>query len=282
MRRSPAAPPGRALLSAAVSAAFEFLDHPGPIPYAHRGGGGERAENSMAAFANAVALGFRYLETDARLTADGKLVAIHDDRLDRVSDRTGLVAELTYDEVRQARLWGPGRAELTEERVPLLEEVFSTWPEARINVDAKEDRAVGPLADLVGRTGSLARVCVGAFSDKRARELRRRLGPGLCSVLGPLEVAAIRVASFGLPLVGVHGAVAQVPLRRRVAPFVEVPIVDRRFVARATRAGVATHVWTIDEADEMRRLLDLGVTGLISDRPTVLKQVLTDRGQWPG
>jgi glycerophosphoryl diester phosphodiesterase len=263
-----------------VSAAFEFLDHPGPIPYAHRGGGGERAENSMAAFAHAVELGFRYLETDARLTADGKLVAIHDDRLDRVSDRTGLVAELTYDEIRQARLWGPGHATLSDERVPLMEEVFATWPEARINVDAKEDRAVGPLADLVIRTGALGRVCIGAFSDKRMRDLRRRLGPGLCSVLGPVEVGIVRAASFGLPLVGVHGAVAQVPIDRRLPLGAKLPIVDKRFVAKARKAGIGVHVWTIDDPDEMRSLLDLGVNGLISDQPTALKQVLTDRGEW--
>ena len=95
-----------------MTAEFAFLDHPGPIAFAHRGGAGDWPENTMPAFAGAVALGYRYVETDVHVTADGVLLAFHDDRLDRVTDRAGVVRELPWSEVRQARVDGssPSRA----------------------------------------------------------------------------------------------------------------------------------------------------------------------------
>ena len=101
-----------------------FLDHPGPIPFAHRGGAGDWPENTMPAFAGAVALGYRYVETDAHVTADGVVLAFHDDRLDRVTDRTGTIAELPWREVREARVDGV-------EPIPLLEDLLGEWPQLR-------------------------------------------------------------------------------------------------------------------------------------------------------
>lgn len=258
---------------------FAFLDHPGPIAYAHRGGSAERPENSMAAFHNAVGLGFRYLETDARLTADGHLVALHDDRLDRVSDGSGLIADLSLTEVQQARLIGP-QGELTNERVPLVSEILETFLDQRVNLDAKEDRAVGPLGDLIASMNAVERVCIGAFSSRRIAQLRTRLGPRLCTVLGPTEVGLLRAASYGIPVWGIQGAVAQVPVSNPVGLGVRLPIVDRRFVATATKRSIHTHVWTVDRPAEINRLLDLGVSGIMTDRPTTLKQTLVARGDW--
>jgi glycerophosphoryl diester phosphodiesterase len=262
--------------------AFSFLDHDGPIAYAHRGGAAEAPENSLAAFARAVSLGYRYLETDARLSADGVLVCMHDDNIGRVSDRAGAVAELTYAELAAARLRAPDGS-ISDQRIPRLEDVFAAWPTARVNVDAKEDRATAPLADLVARIGAVDRVCLGAFSDDRLSELRSRLGAGLCTSLGPLSVKRLRARSVGLRAAAVEGAIAQVPVRTTVhlGPLpIRVPIVDRRFLRAAERDGVAVHVWTVDRPAEMNRLLDLGVTGLMTDVPTTLRDVLSERGQW--
>lgn len=223
----------------------------------------------MPAFEGAAALGYRYMETDAHVTADGVCLAFHDDRLDRVTDRTGLIAELTYDEVRTALVDG-------REPIPLLEDLIGAFPDARINIDTKADASVDAVAAVVQRTGSIDRVCVGSFSDARTERIRAILGPRLCTSLGPKGTAILRGASYGLPgSRRVEGACAQVPHRMK-----GVTIVDERFVAKSHALGLQVHVWTIDEPDEMNELLDLGVDGIMTDRPPVLKHVLTERGSW--
>src|SRR3954447_16095569 len=202
---------------------FAFLDHLGPIAFAHRGGAGDWPENTMPAFEGAVALGYRYVETDVHVTADGVLLAFHDDRLARVTNRSGLIAEQPWREVRLARVDG-------REPIPLLEDLLGTWPELRINIDPKHDGAVASLVDVLRRTASADRVCLGAFSDRRLARLRRILGPDVCMSLGPRSTARLRAASFHVPVGRVPGACAQVPVS--VGP---VPVTDRRLVDEAHR-----------------------------------------------
>ncbi|MFI9365784.1 glycerophosphodiester phosphodiesterase [Kitasatospora sp. NPDC053057] len=250
-----------------------FLDHPGPLAFAHRGGELGHPENSLAAFEAAVALGYRYLETDVHATADGVLVAFHDSRLDRVTDRAGAVAELPWEEVRRARIGGT-------EPVPLLEDLLAAFPGARFNVDVKAAPAVGPLVEAIRRTDAWDRVCVGGFSDSRLAAVRAAAGPRLATSLGPREVARLRLRSLAGP-----------PLTRRVAPFAgvcaQVPerhrgvrVVDRAFVRAAHRLGLQVHVWTVDDPTRIRALLDLGVDGIMADRIDVLRDVLGERGCW--
>jgi glycerophosphoryl diester phosphodiesterase len=222
----------------------------------------------MPAFAGAVALGYRYVETDVHVTSDGVVLAFHDDHLDRVTDRTGAIAELPWSEVRQARVDG-------REPIPLLEDLLGTWPELRINIDPKHDEVVEPLATVLTRTDSIDRVCIGSFSDRRLDRLRAMLGTGLCTSLGPAAVARLRAASFGVGHPRPAGCCVQVPAEAK-----GLTLVDERFVRVAHELGLAVHVWTIDEPDEMDRLLDLGVDGIMTDRPAVLREVLERRGQW--
>lgn len=242
-----------------------FLDHPGPIAFAHRGGAGDEPENTLPAFEAAVRLGYRYLETDVHATADGVVVAFHDDTLDRVTDGSGVIGELPWSEVRSALV--DGRAP-----VPRLDELLAAFPRQRFNLDPKHDAVVGPLLGVLARYDALDRVCVGSFSDRRLAEIRRRAGPGLCTSLGPRGIAVLRGRLRALRL---DGQCAQVP----VAVGGRV-LVDDGFVATAHRRGLAVHVWTVDEPDEMHRLLDLGVDGIMTDRPAVLRAVLESRGQW--
>ena len=252
-----------------ANAAYPFLDWPGPLAFAHRGGASEAPENTMPAFEQAVRLGYRYLETDAHLTADGVLVAFHDDRLDRVTDGTGVIAQLPWSTVQRAKVDG-------REPIPLLEDLLAAWPEIRINIDPKHDAVAEPLAAAILRTGSVDRVCIGAFSDRRIAKVKVLTGPGLCTSMGPMEVARLVSASRGGPgLGGVRSPCAQVPPRQG-----RVPLVTRRFVDTAHRLGVQVHVWTIDDRAEMARLLDLGVDGIMTDRPQVLKELLVERGAW--
>ena len=247
---------------------WAFLDHPGPIAFAHRGGAGDFPENTMAAFEHAVGLGYRYLETDVHVTADGLLVAFHDDVLDRVTDRSGRIADLPWSEIRRARIDGT-------HSVPLLEDVLGAWPDVRVNIDPKHDASAVALVETLRRTQAYDRVCVAAFSDRRLARIRRMTGGQVCTGMGPAEIARLRVASLGGVAGPLGGACVQVPVRQG-----RVLIVDRRFVAAAHRRGLPVHVWTIDDEPEMERLLDLGVDGIMSDRPAVLKDVLERRRQW--
>ncbi len=249
---------------------FEFLSQAEPIAFAHRGGAGDWPENTLPAFAAAVALGYRYVETDVHVTADGVLCAFHDDKLDRVTDRTGVIAELAWSEVAQARVDGT-------EPIPTLDQLLETWPDLRINIDPKHDSAVDALAATLRRHQAVERVCIGAFSDRRLARLRRLLGPRLCTSMGPRSVARLKAASFGPPVGPFEAACVQVPPSQGPAP-----LVDARFVAAAHRRQLPVHVWTIDDRAEMERLLDLGVDGIMTDRPAELKAVLVERGQWAG
>lgn len=247
---------------------WPVLDHPGTLAFAHRGGAADGPENTLANFQRAVDLGYRYLESDVRATADGVALAFHDEALDRVTDASGRVEDLPWARVKRARVGG-------SEPILRLEELLGAWPDVRLNLDPKHDAAVVPLAEAIRRTASLDRVCVAAFSGRRLRRLRRLLGPRLCTAVAPTAVARLRMAAAGVPAGGMAGACVQVPLRWR-----NVTLVERRFLAAAHCRALQVHVWTVDEAAEMVRLLDLGVDGIMTDRPAVLKAVLQDRGDW--
>jgi glycerophosphoryl diester phosphodiesterase len=252
------------------------LDGSGPVlAFAHRGGAYhpeiEGLENTVAAFRHAVALGYRYLETDVHATSDGTLLAFHDAVLDRVSDTQGEIATLTTAEVAAALIGG-------RERVPTLAQLFDEFPSARFNIDIKSNEAVPLLAAFVAEREAWDRVLIGSFSPKRLNEFRRLTGGRVPTSAHPLEVVAYRLLPSGrLADLVTRGRVAalQVPHRRG-----RLLVTTAGLVRRAHRAGKHVHVWTIDDADEMRELLDRGVDGLMTDRTDILREVLVQRGQW--
>lgn len=242
---------------------------------AHRGGATTPAnlglENSLRAFRTAVDLGYRYLETDVHASRDGVLFAFHDGRLDRVTDRRGAVGDLPAAEVARARIGGT-------EPIPTLAQLFEEFPDTRINIDVKADAAVDPVVRLVEATGTLDRVCLAAFGQRRVLRLRRLLGPGLATSMGPVEVALLRtvpLAAAGRLVNRCGGVCVQVP--HRAGPLT---VVTESFVERCHDIGLPVHVWTVDDPDEMHLLLDRGVDGIIADRVDLLKEVLLERDAW--
>jgi len=249
-----------------------YLDVPVPLVMAHRGFSLEGLENSMTAFAAAVDLGVTHLETDVHATADSRLVAFHDDVLDRVTDGRGAVGDLPWRAVRRARIGGT-------EPVPLLEDVLGSWPEVRLNIDVKAAAAVGPLVDVVSRTRAWDRVCIASFSDARRRAVLRRLPGGVASSPGQSTVAAFWAASRGrTPLAVLRRLTRDVVCLQVPERHGRVRVVDDRFVRAAHGAGLQVHVWTVDDPADMHRLLDLGVDGIISDRADTALEVVRERG----
>jgi glycerophosphoryl diester phosphodiesterase len=245
-------------------ATHPFLEWDGPIAFAHRGGASDNPENTMPAFQHAIDLGYTYLETDVHATSDGVLVAFHDADLSRTCELPGRIDALPWREVSAARVRG-------QEPIPLFEDLVGAFPAARINVDCKADSALPALIAALRRLDCLDRVCVGGFSDQRLRRLRHEFGARLCSSFGPVQIASLRT---GAP-VPFGGQLAQVPVH-----LGRLTVVTPHTVERAHRRGYQVHVWTIDDADEMTRLLDLGVDGIMTDRPQVLKDVLLARREW--
>jgi glycerophosphoryl diester phosphodiesterase len=246
-----------------------FLDQPGPLAFAHRGGAAHAPENSWAAFEHAVGLGYRYLETDVQATLDGTLIAFHDRTLNRVTDVTGRIARMPYSAVAAARIGG-------KEPIPLLEDLLAAWPEARFNIDVKEEGAAEPLVRALRRTAAWDRVCVTSFSSRRLRAFRQRVDRQVCTTLSPMGLAAVRSGAWAatmparLARAGVR--CAQIPARL-AAPA---------FIGQLRDAGLQVHVWTVNEPALMRRLLDLAVDGIMTDDTVALREVLTQRAEWHG
>ncbi|MDQ0938258.1 glycerophosphodiester phosphodiesterase [Streptomyces turgidiscabies] len=246
-----------------------YLDHPGPIPFAHRGGAATGLENTMLQFQQAFDAGYRYMEADVQCTADGKLVTFHDSTLDRVTDAGGPIADLPWSDVRQARVRG-------SEPVPLFEDLLEALPEARWNIELKSDSALRPVLDLIERNDCWDRVCVGSFDEARVVRAQRLAGPRLATSYGARGILALRLRSWGLP-VGVRrsAVAAQVPESQS-----GIRVVDRSFLRAAHARGLHVHVWTVNDPDRMHRLLDLGVDGIMTDHIDTLRKVLQDRGTW--
>ena len=244
-----------------------FLDRRGPIAFAHRGGSLEAEENTMPAFERAVALGYGHVELDVHLTKDGEVVVHHDASLARVFGVDRLVSDLTMADL--AGITSKGGA-----TVPRFADVLSSFPDLKINIEAKSDEVVEPLAEVIRHADALDRIGIGSFSASRTARARALLGPDLIWSPAHGGVARMVAAGYGLPFRPEFRCI-QVPVRWK-----GIPVVTPKFVRAAHQAGVQVHVWTVDDEAEMINLLDMGVDGLMTDRPTLLREVLIRRGEW--
>ena len=240
----------------------------GPLPriLAHRGLATDAPENTLLAFLSALAIGVTHLETDVHASADGVAVLSHDPDLARTAGIAGRIDELDFDELNRVDL---GHAQT----LPSLEEALNAFPEARFNLDLKSDAAVGPAVAAILRTHAVHRVLVTSFDNRRRLRAVQAL-PGVATSASAVPFAgALLAVKLGL-----------VPLARRVlrdVQAVQVPerlrgvrVISPRTVRLLKAAGVELHVWTINEPAHMRRLLDLGVDGLVTDRADLAREVV--------
>jgi glycerophosphoryl diester phosphodiesterase len=260
-----------------------FLQGPTPIAFAHRGGSLLWPENTMVSFEGAVGLGCRYLETDVHLTKDGVLVTIHDATVDRTTDGSGLVRALTAAELKRFDAGyrfsaDGGRARPFRGRgatIPTLAEVVEAFPEVHVNIDLKRHDAamVEAMAAFIEERGLEDRLLIASFDDGIIRAFRRRTEGRVATAAAGWETRLFWLASrLGLARFVRTGYDAlQVPPRTG-----RLTVTDRRLLAAARRGRVQVHVWTVDEPAGMRRFLELGVDGIMSDRPDFLMQVLSE------
>ncbi len=274
------------------------------VNYAHQGGAWEAPSSTLFAIGRALAAGATAVELDVHATADGELVVCHDATVDRTTDGRGAIAELTLAQVKaldNAHWFIPG-ADVTLDRepeaypyrgrapedpdfaVPTLREVLERFPGVVLNLDIKQTApAVLPyeraLADVLAEHGRQDDVIVASFSDA-ATDAFRAVAPMVATSAGTDATAGFwRAIQEGDRPALPPGTVAlQVP-----ETFGELTVVDEQFVTAAHRAGLAVHVWTVDEEDRMERLVDLGVDGIITDLPSTLTAVLRRKGAaWAG
>ena len=254
-----------------------------PLGFAHRGwtpahAGTGRAhawENTLEAFAAALDLGITHLETDVQTTSDGVAVVLHDPDLARTTGRAVPVSSITWPELSDVRVAGL-------HRVPRVEEVLDAFPEAVLNIDVKDARAVRPLAAALRRADAQDRTLVASFDGRRARAVQV-LVPGVARSAGMAATGGARLAAA---LERLSAPLGRHLLERATAgaDALQVPehagrlrVVTPRLLRLAHDIGLQVHVWTVDDPDDMDRLLDLGVDGLMSDRADVLSAVLRRR-----
>ncbi len=248
----------------------------GPLVLAHRGGDEEASENSLEAFASAHRLGIRHIETDVHLTVDGYVVISHDPTVDRCFDGTGAIADLTWREISRLR-------DSQGHPMALLAQALEAFPDMYFNIDAKAAGVEGPLLEVLEEHSALDRVVLASFSESRLRWIRERTGARVATSIGVDAVvrlvAAAKTATapklWRVPSAHQGVVAAQVPVT-----YGPLTVVDRRFVAAAHTAGLAVHVWTVDEPEEVLALVGLGVDGLVTNKPRLVRDLLAERGLW--
>jgi glycerophosphoryl diester phosphodiesterase len=261
-----------------------YLDGSPPRLFGHRGAAGVLPENTLVSFARALDDGARYLELDVHTTADGQVVVIHDDTVDRTTDGSGAVARLTLTELRRLDAGygfaGPDGGHPMRGRgitVPTLLEVLDEFPGTPLNIEIKQGDppAIEHIVGLLVRHGARERVLVATAED----DIMATLRPACARASIPTNFAAGEVAEFvGRVSEGrmdgyrPAGTCLQIPPAWRGIPLITAQSIDA-----AHAIGVEVHAWTINDRAEMTRLLALGVDGIMSDFPALARDVIAGR-----
>jgi len=249
---------------------YAFLESGNAVAFAHRGGSSV-GENGLSVFHAITKLGYTHVETDVRTTQDEVPLIFHDENLQRMTGRHDKVRDVTAAEAAQLKL-------PNDDTIPTLEEALEEFPELMLNIDLKDDASVRPVCDVLKKTAAFDRVCVTSFSEQRIASARNILGPRVCTGIGIEGALRFVSLSFFLkrrPALTRDAAVLQLPFR-----WHGLHIVTRGLIDRAHEAGLAVHVWTLNDESSMQAALDLDVDGVMTDQPELLKRILVRRGKW--
>ena len=250
-------------------AALPYFEPARPRVFAHRGLALDAPENTLLAFAHALAVGVDHVETDVQASRDGVAVVAHDDDLSRVGGTSDRVDALTAAELARLDL-GAGQ------HMPTLAEALDAFPDLRFNIDLKSEASIAPTIEAIRKTRAEQRVLLTSFSEQRRRAALRMLPEVATSASGPrfalaLAASVVRATpAVRRALTGIHAV--QIP-ERALGLSTVTPARIRAFHS----AGVEVHVWTINEPAIMARLLDLGVDGIVTDRADLALEVISRR-----
>lgn len=261
-----------------------YLDAENPLRFAHRGSRELWPENTWVGFDAAVEdLGYVYIETDVQVTKDGVVVVFHDDTLERTTNGVGPIADWNWEDLVHldaAYSFSPDGDSFplrgTGVRISSLEATFARYPEARFNIDLKAKGSEWSVADVIIRTRRQESVLVGSFADRRLARFRRITKRSVATSAGPQAAMSMYAASRVGKTVHLAPDAYQLPTRIRGAA------VDQKLVDAVHDAGAHIHTWTVNDGSEMNRLLDLGVDGIITDRPDILNEVVKERNDAQG
>jgi glycerophosphoryl diester phosphodiesterase len=240
-----------------------YLSVPGIAISAHRGGSIEAPENTIEAFQYALDLGCKYIETDVQLSSDGIPYIFHDDDLKRLLNKEIQFNSLQSSEVDKLMLF-------QKYNIPTLEAVLLKFPEALFQIDVKTNEVTMPALEIIEKCNAMDRVCIASFDSSRLKKVSD-LYPEVCISMGPKEVLKLLLSSFKLYNKEVPGNCLQIPIYQY-----GLKLVTQRFINHVQSKGLKIMVWTINDEETMRDLIKLGVNGIITDKPRVLKDVLAE------
>ncbi len=255
---------------------------------AHRGGAGLWPENTMHAFTRAVEMGVDVLELDVHSTSDGMIVVIHDPTLERTTNGKGSVNAMTFAELKTldaAYRWTPDGGASYPLRgqgieIPSLSEVLTTFPNVRFNIEPKHGQPslAAPLCRMLRENKVTDRVMVGSFKSAVLNEFRRTC-PEVATSASTSEVSTF----LALSATSLEGNYSGAAKALQVPEYsAGLHVITPGFVDAAHRRDLQVHAWTINDTEGMKRLLDFGVDGIITDYPDRLIELLNVRKETPG
>ena len=258
-----------------------------PLVIAHQGGDGIWPGNTLYAFEKAVEIGADVLEMDAHITQDGEIVLMHDEEVDRTTDGTGLIENKTLDELKQldaAYKWSNDEGKTFPYRgqgirVPTLEELFQKFPQMRYVIEIKltQNPIDEPLCDLIHKHSMHDKVLIASFHDEAMQNFRQ--------TCPEIATSASRTEVRNFVLLGkAFLSGFTVPQYQSIQPpydpkeSLNIPIMTARFIREAHAKNIKVEPWTVDDPELMKRYIEWGVDGIMTDRPDLMIEVLNELG----
>jgi glycerophosphoryl diester phosphodiesterase len=238
-----------------------YLNYSGVAVLAHRGGSLESYENTIESFHYSNNIGCKFIETDVQLSSDGIPYIFHDDTFLRLLGKNIIFNSLDSSEIDKLRLF-------ENHPIPKLDTVLKTFPDLYFQIDVKTDEVAMPALEVINKCNAEDRVCIASFNSTRLQNVYNKY-PEICLSMGPNEVLKMLLSSFGLYRKSIIGDCLQIPIYQY-----GIKLVTKRFVEFVHKKGLKICVWTINDETTFKNLIDIGVDGIITDKPKLLFETL--------